>query len=181
MYHQGYGYTPYGAYPTPGSAPTIQHDGQLYGLQQYQYPSYYQSTVSADGSFASNEQSVTQRELPNAATDNHTPSSVVMNKGNTVNTVNGEYTDNNGFGALLTSSKNPSQNSKDFYPRASLPAYVPLPGSQDPRFSTNNTQSVVPSDSLLLSDRQSNDGVRGKDFTSRRNPNLSQPLPHFMV
>ncbi|KAI5409179.1 hypothetical protein KIW84_054837 [Lathyrus oleraceus] len=48
--YQGYGYTPYGAYASPNSSsPMFQHDGQLYGLQQYQYPcSYYNSPTSAD-------------------------------------------------------------------------------------------------------------------------------------
>ncbi|KAI4348446.1 hypothetical protein L6164_009169 [Bauhinia variegata] len=48
--HKGYGYTPYGAYPPPGSSvSSMQHHGQLYGLQQYQYPCpYYHSSASND-------------------------------------------------------------------------------------------------------------------------------------
>ncbi|KAJ0794417.1 hypothetical protein HanPI659440_Chr04g0139031 [Helianthus annuus] len=38
--YPGYGYAPYGPYSPAGSpVPTTGHDGQLYGAQQYQYPS----------------------------------------------------------------------------------------------------------------------------------------------
>ncbi|XP_020219433.1 YTH domain-containing protein ECT1 isoform X2 [Cajanus cajan] len=41
MYHQGYGYTPYGTYAPPNSSSSIlQQDGQHYGLQQYHWPAY---------------------------------------------------------------------------------------------------------------------------------------------
>ncbi|MFS7916246.1 putative YTH domain-containing protein [Helianthus anomalus] len=40
--YPGYGYAPYGPYSPAGSpVPTSTHDGQLYGAQQYQYPSPY--------------------------------------------------------------------------------------------------------------------------------------------
>ncbi|RZB47388.1 YTH domain-containing protein ECT2-like isoform X2 [Glycine soja] len=55
MYHQGYGYTPYGTYAPPNSSsPMIQQDGQHYGLQQYHLPAYaslsgYQGPRSTHG------------------------------------------------------------------------------------------------------------------------------------
>ncbi|XP_047317101.1 YTH domain-containing protein ECT4-like [Impatiens glandulifera] len=55
MYQQGYGYAPYGAYHAPGSpVPTMVHDGQIYGPQHYQYPSYYPSSAPTNGSYAPN-------------------------------------------------------------------------------------------------------------------------------
>ncbi|KAI3523535.1 hypothetical protein L1887_01732 [Cichorium endivia] len=42
LMYPGYGYTPYGPYSPAGSpVPTASHDGQLYGPQQYQYPTPY--------------------------------------------------------------------------------------------------------------------------------------------
>ncbi|KAK1429044.1 hypothetical protein QVD17_11243 [Tagetes erecta] len=53
----GYGYAPYGPYSPSGSpAPTASHDGQVFGTQQYQYPSPYfqpmsQTTAPSKGDF----------------------------------------------------------------------------------------------------------------------------------
>lgn len=185
MYHQGYGFTPYGAYPPPNSSsPNIQHDGQLYGLQQYQYPSsYYQSPASGNVSFAPNKISVPQGGISPAVNADHVPSSNVMNKGNTVSMANGDCTNKNGLNSFLTSSQHLSLNSNDFYQGASLPAYVPLSGYQGPRMSTHGTQSAVPSDVSLISDRQSKHGAKiglsstmvpVEDFTSQRNHRLPQ-------
>ncbi|KAF5797387.1 putative YTH domain-containing protein [Helianthus annuus] len=45
--YPGYGYAPYGPYSPAGSpVPTTGHDGQLYGAQQYQYPSPYFQPVA---------------------------------------------------------------------------------------------------------------------------------------
>ncbi|KMZ63795.1 hypothetical protein ZOSMA_39G00650 [Zostera marina] len=50
-YHHAYGYAPYGAYPPGSTMPTVGHDGQLYGPQQYQYPgSYYQPPMQTTSS-----------------------------------------------------------------------------------------------------------------------------------
>ncbi|KAL2335072.1 hypothetical protein Fmac_016285 [Flemingia macrophylla] len=76
LYHQGYGYTPYGA--------SMHHDDEVYGMQQYQYPcSYYQSPASADGSFAADKINSQQGKISNAASGEHVPSSAVINKGST--------------------------------------------------------------------------------------------------
>ncbi|XP_022848261.1 YTH domain-containing family protein 1-like isoform X2 [Olea europaea var. sylvestris] len=52
-YH-GYTYAPYGAYSPTASS--MGHDGQLYGPQQYQYPtSYFQPSTQTSGSYAPNQ------------------------------------------------------------------------------------------------------------------------------
>ena len=192
MYNQGYGYTPYGAYPPPtSSSPTIQHDGQLYGMQQYHYPcSYYQSPASADMSLAPNKVSVPQGEISSAVNADNVPSLNVMNKGNAVGMANGDCSNKNGLNAFLTGSQHTFLNSNDSYQGASLPAFVPLSGHQGPRMSTHGTQSAVPSDVSLISDRQSKHGAKVglsspvipvKDFTTQRNQRLPQPLPQFTV
>lgn len=191
MYHQGYGYTPYGAYASPNSSsPIVQHDGQMYGLQQYQYPcSYYNSPTSADGSFAPNKTSGPQREMSTAVNADRIPSNV-MNKGNSVSMVNGDCTNQNGLKAFMTSSQHTSLNTRDSYQGSSLPACAPLSGYQGPRLSTHGAQSAIPTDVSLVSDRQSKHGGKVglssqvaniKDFSSQRNQRHSQPLPQFMV
>ncbi|XP_057437702.1 YTH domain-containing protein ECT4-like isoform X3 [Lotus japonicus] len=181
MYNQGYGYTPYGAYAPPNaSSPIIQHDGQqLYGLQQYQYPSsYYKSPASADVSFAPNKVSVPQGEIPTAVNADHIPSSNVMNKGNSVSVANGgDCANKNGLNAILTSSQHNTLNANNSYP-SGMTAYAPLSGYQGPRMSTQGTQSAVPSDVSLASDRQTKHGAK-VNFSSQRNQRHPQPLQQF--
>ncbi|OIW21302.1 hypothetical protein TanjilG_31631 [Lupinus angustifolius] len=189
MYHEGYGFTPYGAYPPPSSSsPPIQHDGQLYGLQQYQYPSSYYQSPAPDVSFAPNKVSIPQGEIPAAVNANHVPSSNVMNKGNNVSIANGDSTNKNGLKPFLTNSQHSSLNSNDSYPGASLPAYVPSLEYQGSKMNSYGIQSAVPSDVSLISDRPSKHGpnvglsspaVPVKDFTSQRNQRLPQPSPQF--
>ncbi|XP_027350972.1 YTH domain-containing protein ECT2-like isoform X2 [Abrus precatorius] len=190
MYHQGYGYTPYAAYAQPNSSsPTIPQDGQLYGLQQYQYPcSYYKSPASADVSFTPNKISAPHGEISTTVDADHLPSSNVMNKGNAVSMNNGDFPNDNGLKGYLTSSQSTSLNTNDSYLGTSLPAYSPLPGYQGPRTSTHGTQSTVPSDVSLVSDRQSKHGAKFglsspvvpfKDFTSQKNQRHPQSLPQF--
>ncbi|KAI3823158.1 hypothetical protein L1987_04590 [Smallanthus sonchifolius] len=50
----GYGYAPYGPYSPAGSlVPTVAHDGQLYGAQNYQYSSpYFQPLTPTGGQYS---------------------------------------------------------------------------------------------------------------------------------
>ncbi|KAL5171803.1 YTH domain-containing family protein 1 [Glycine soja] len=190
MYHQGYGYAPYGTYASPNSSsPMIQQDGQQYGLQQYQYPcSYYKSPASADVSFTTNKISLPQGEISTTVDVADCVSSTnAMNKGNNVNVGNSNFTDKNGLNPFLTSSQHTSLNTNDSYQGASLPAYAPLSGYQGPR-STHGTQLPVPSDASLVSDGQAKHGAKVglsssvvpvKDFSSQRNQRLPQPLPQY--
>ncbi|KAI4350369.1 hypothetical protein L6164_004831 [Bauhinia variegata] len=180
IYHQGYGYSPYGAYPPPGSStPTMQHQGQPYGLQQYQYPCpYYQSPASNAAVFSPNKTSATQGEM--------LTSSVAMNKGNYSSIINSDCT--NDIKALLSGSQNSSLNPNDSHQRAGLPAYVPLSGYQGPKFNTDGTLSTISPSASSFSARQFKNGARAglssqvmpaKDFSSQRNQILPQPLPQF--
>lgn len=190
MYHQGYGYTPYGAYAPPNSSsPIVQHDGQLYGMQQYQYPCSYYKSPASDVSFAPNKISVPQGEISTAVNADHVPSNA-MNKGNTVSMDNGNCTNQNGLKTFLTGSQHTSLNTNDSYQGASLPACASLSGYQGPRTSNHGTQSAVATDVSLVSDRQSKHGAKVglssqvvpvNDFTSQRNQRQSQLLPQFAV
>lgn len=171
MYPQGYGYAPYGSYPSPSTSPSLPHDDKLYGLQQYQYPSYYQPSASANGTYGAtaNKTNVHGGKTSTPVTAEHVPSSV-MNKGSTTTMTNG-YSSNNNV-------------SNDSYQRAGYAAYAPVSGYAG----TYGTQPAYPSDPLLFSDRQSKNGsktgystpaVPRKDFSSQRNSSLSQPLPQY--
>ncbi|XP_014620993.1 YTH domain-containing protein ECT1 isoform X1 [Glycine max] len=182
LYHQGYGYTPYGA--------PMQHDDNLYGLQQYQYPSsYYQSPASADGSFAANKINAQEGRISAAASAEHIPSSAVINKGSSIGVVNEGSTNNNGVKEFLSSTQRPLLNSNDSYQRAGFPVYAPLSGYQDPRVGPHGTQPALPLDPLLFSNKKSNDGAKiglsspavpGKKISSQRNTTIPQPLPQSM-
>ncbi|WVZ60532.1 hypothetical protein U9M48_010542 [Paspalum notatum var. saurae] len=63
MYH-GYGYAPYGPYPSGSPVPSVGHDSQSYGSQQYQYSSqYYQPPTPTNATHGVNGTS-SQPELP---------------------------------------------------------------------------------------------------------------------
>ncbi|TVU45040.1 hypothetical protein EJB05_04509 [Eragrostis curvula] len=67
MYH-GYGYAPYGPYPSGSPVPSVGHDGQSYGTQQYQYPpQYYQPLTPTNPTHGVNG-SNSQPELPPVTT-----------------------------------------------------------------------------------------------------------------
>ncbi|KAL6637851.1 hypothetical protein ACP70R_025423 [Stipagrostis hirtigluma subsp. patula] len=63
MYH-GYGYTPYGPYPSGSPVPTVGHDGQSYGTQQYQYPAQYYQPPTPTNATHSVSGTNSQSELP---------------------------------------------------------------------------------------------------------------------
>uniref|UniRef100_A0A0E0KJ01 YTH domain-containing family protein n=1 Tax=Oryza punctata TaxID=4537 RepID=A0A0E0KJ01_ORYPU len=66
MYH-GYGYAPYGPYPSGSPVPTVGHDGQSYGAQHYQYPGqYYQQPAPTNASHGVNAVN-SQSEMPSVA------------------------------------------------------------------------------------------------------------------
>lgn len=54
----GYGYAPYGPYPSGSPVPSVGYDGQSYATQQYQYPQYYQPPTPTNPTHGVNSQSV---------------------------------------------------------------------------------------------------------------------------
>lgn len=130
-YHNGYGYAPYGTYPPPGSPlPTMVHDSQLYGPQQYQYPTYFPPN---SGSFTPNKVDFTQADVTTSAADDQ-KSSVEMIKGNS----NGGVLDgNNGSNPVRSIYQNLSPNGSNG--SGGLPA-----GYQDPRFGLDAIASPLP-------------------------------------
>nr|QEX51152.1 YTH domain-containing family protein 2-like isoform X3 [Cymbidium ensifolium] len=143
MYHHGYGYTPYGAYPSAGSAvPSLGHDSQIYGAQHYQYPSpYFQPQTVPNGTYSSNSAPPSQAE--SAVTD-QPPVTVDAAKSNSNGASNVNTAGNNGSVSLKQNQQNPSLASNGSYGRGVLFGGHPSPGYQDPRFNFDGMRSAVP-------------------------------------
>ncbi|KAK9291209.1 hypothetical protein L1049_009397 [Liquidambar formosana] len=183
MYHNGYGYASYGTYPPPGSpVPTMGHDGQLYGPQQYQYPTYYPPPTPTSGSFTPNQVNTPQLEVLTSVAADQVPLSVETAKGNPNG---GSLNINNGSKTLRPSYQNSSLSSNGSYGRGGSPAGIPASGYQDPRFGFDGIRSPYPwLDASIFSDGQSkhaaNTGICSPvSLPSGRNQNL-RPLPHLM-
>ncbi|KAI9120674.1 hypothetical protein K1719_007707 [Acacia pycnantha] len=176
MYHQGYDFTPYAVYPPVSSAAAMQHNsasimqhnGQLYGLQQYQYPySYFQDQVFKDGSYAPIQNHVTLREISSSATVSHAPTSVVMNKENMVNVVNG-YPGTR-FGIDGTQSAIPSNALMQSNHGATFGSSSPMAPGKD--FSPQMNQNLALSLPHYMVARPSTGMELVSDFTNSLYPN----------
>jgi len=181
MYHQGYGYSPYATYPSPGSpAPTMGQDGQLYGPQHYQYPiPYRQPSAQTTRPYPPNQVNMPQREISTSVAADQVPLSVGAAEGNP-NIIA------SGLKAQRPSVQNSSWNSYPFYERGGSPVGFPSLPTQDPRFGFDEIR--LPNTSLIT-DGQSKRGARARssspfmhanNISSWRNQNLCR-LPHFMV
>ncbi|XVF31233.1 hypothetical protein REPUB_Repub16aG0127800 [Reevesia pubescens] len=140
MYHQTYGYMPYGAYSVPSPPlPAMGHDGQLHALQEYYYPSpYYQPPLQTSQANAS------QVVFPTSGVTDQASLSIETNKGNSGTIASaGGLGGNNGSGSLKSTFKS-SLNPNASYKRGSLPTGNLSLGYQDPRFSHDGIQSTIP-------------------------------------
>ncbi|XP_077245403.1 YTH domain-containing protein ECT4-like [Tasmannia lanceolata] len=183
MYHPGYGYAHYGAYPTAGSpVPTMGHDGQLYGPQHYQYPApYYQPPTPPSPACAPNQAPISQGEVPPSIAVDKVP----MSNGNANGNANGNMNGNN----LKPSYPNSSPISNGSYGRGVLPGGIHGSGYQDPRFGFDGMHSPVPwVDGSIYSDGQHRQATSSSvsstvshsgNITSGGNQNL-RVLPHLM-
>jgi len=187
MYHPGYGYAPYGAYPSPGSpVPTMGHDGQLYGPQHYQYPAPYFQPPSPTP-YASNQAPTSKVVVSTSAAPDQPPIPLDAAKVNTNGVANGTANGNNGPLSQKPSQQNSSLTSNNSYGRGALPNGLPSSGYQDPGFSYDGIRSPVPWFDPVFPDAQhrlttNNVPSTGPhaNSTSGRNQNL-RPLPHLMV
>lgn len=186
IYQHGFGY-PYGTYPPPGSpVPTMGHDGQLYGPQHYQYPSYYHHPHAPNGGpYAPSQATAPQGDVSTSVAVDQVPLSIEASKGNTTNLLSsGNVNGNNGIKSFRSIHQNSSLSSNGSYGRVSLPTVVPSSGHQDPRFGFEGTQLSIP-----LADGQSKHfssvGFSSpishvNNFPSGRNQNF-RPFPQMMV
>ncbi|OMO81095.1 hypothetical protein CCACVL1_12609 [Corchorus capsularis] len=136
MYHHGYGYAPYGPYsPATSPVPTVGNDGQLYGLQHYQYPPYFQPLTPTSGPFTPNPAAPAQGELSTSAAADQKPLPVETANANTKGVANGgSVKGNNGSAAMKPSYQNSFNSNTNSYGRGALPGGIPASGYQDPRY-----------------------------------------------
>ncbi|XP_077247947.1 YTH domain-containing protein ECT4-like [Tasmannia lanceolata] len=189
MYHHGYGYAPYGAYPSAGSpVPTMAHDGQLYGPQHYQYPApYYQPPTPPSAMSTPNQALTPQGEVSTSVAADQVPMPVEMGNGNANGVANGNVKANNSSVPQRPSYPNSSQTTNGSYGRGVLPGGTHASGYQDPRFAYEGMRSPVPwSDGPIYPDGQprlatsnslSSTMSHISNIPSGRNHNLHQ-LPH---
>ncbi|XP_038973394.1 YTH domain-containing protein ECT4-like [Phoenix dactylifera] len=179
LYHHGYGYAPYGAYPSPGSTvATMGHDGQLYGPQHYQYPAQYYQTPTP----APKQVSPSQGEVSTSAAADQPPISVDDTKANSNVIVSGNADGSTGAAAAKPSQQNSSLASTGLHSRGVLTSVLPSSGFQDPRFGFDAMRSPIPwFDAPVYPDVQHRPAITNtaSSTTSARNQNL-RPLPHFM-
>jgi len=190
MYHHGYGYAPYGPYSPAGSpVPTVGHDGQLYGAQQYQYPTpYFQPLTPTSGPYPS-PAAPPKGEISSIGSADQAAMSVETPNGNSNGIANGGgLKGNNGSAPLKTNYQN-SSYANGSYGRGALPGGISASGYQDPRFGYDGLRSPIPwIDGPLYSDGNPRSVTStsvtssiptGNGIPSSRNQNV-RPHSHLM-
>ncbi|XP_072987542.1 YTH domain-containing protein ECT4-like [Typha latifolia] len=172
--HHGYGYAPYGPYPSPGSPiPTMLHDGQLYGPQNFQFPApYYQPSTHSSAPYTPNQAALQQKGFTPAAAD-QAPISVEAAKMGSNGSINGNKNGKNGSAPLKESKQN-SLPSSGSYTRGVLPGGPP-PCYQDPRFGFDGIRSPVQwFNGPMFPDRQQRPTTNTVSSTVSRTSNSTQ-------
>ncbi|KDP29478.1 hypothetical protein JCGZ_19307 [Jatropha curcas] len=166
MYHNGYGYAPYGPYsPATSPVPTLVNDGQLYGPQHYQYPPYFQPLTPNSGPFTPNQEASSQGELPSSTAADQKSLPVETTKGNSSGIVSGGMKGNNGSAPIKSTYQNSMLNSNNTNGRGVLPGGGLNSGYQDPRFC---------SDGKYRSTGITNNFLKANNAPSSRNHNFHQ-------
>ncbi|WOL19625.1 YTH domain-containing family protein 2-like [Canna indica] len=184
MYHHGYGYAPYGPYPSPGSpVPTLGHNNQLYS-QLYQYPtSYYQTPTPTSATYTTSQAPTSNGDVSTSTSAEIPSIQVDASKSNLNGTAKANANGNNVSSKHKPSQQNSSLNSGGAFGKGALPGGGLPSVYQDPRFSFDGMWSPVPwFDGPTFPDGQQNPAttntVSGNN-TSTRNQNL-RPLPHLV-
>ncbi|XP_024200185.1 YTH domain-containing protein ECT2 isoform X3 [Rosa chinensis] len=189
MYHHGYGYAPYGPYsPAASPVPTMGNDGQLYGPQHYQYPPYFQPLTPTSGPYTPSPVAP-QNDVSTSLAADQKPLPVETANGISNGIANNGSVKGNNVSAPLSTYQTTSFNSNGSYGRGALPARVPTPGYQDPRYGYDTVRSPIPwLDAPLFSDGQhrpvantpiTSSNSNGNRIPSLRNQNY-RPNSHFM-
>ncbi|GMH00108.1 hypothetical protein Nepgr_001947 [Nepenthes gracilis] len=167
MYHHGFGFAPYGPYtPAGSSVPAMGQDSQLYGHQQYQYPSpYFQPVTPTSGTYTPAPAAPLQGELSSAAAG-QSPLPAEAANGNTNPVSNGGGKGTNGSAPLRATHQNSYFGTNNSYGRGALPGALPTSGYHDPRFGFDGIRSPIPwLDGPFFSDGQPRP-VTSNSFTS---------------
>lgn len=195
MYH-GYGYAPYGPYPSPGSpVPTVGHDGQMYAPQHYQYPApFFQPPTPTPNNSSNHVANQTtgntgpKADLASSITADKHVVSVDAAKPASDGVSNGSANGNSAPNAQLKQhQQSGSVNSNGSY-RGGMQNGLSPSGYQDMRYGFNGMQSPIPwYDSSLYSNGQhrpntssvSSSVSHASNGTSRNQNQRSSP--HLLV
>uniref|UniRef100_A0A2P2LNR5 YTH domain-containing family protein n=3 Tax=Rhizophora mucronata TaxID=61149 RepID=A0A2P2LNR5_RHIMU len=135
MYHNGYGYAPYGPYsPATSPVPTVGNDGQLYGPQHYQYPPYFQPLTPTSEPFTPSQAASSQGEISTSTTTDQKHLPVETANGNSGGVVSGGVKGSDGSTPYKPTYPNSSVNLKNTYGSSAFPGSVTALGYQDSRF-----------------------------------------------
>ncbi|KAL6008150.1 hypothetical protein ACLOJK_033656 [Asimina triloba] len=184
MFHHGYGYPPYGAYPPAvSSVPTVGHDGQLYGPQNYQYGGpFFTPPTPPSAPYPTHQAPVHQTEISTPAATHQTSLPVETGKGNNNRNSSGNLNGNKGSVPLMPINPNSSLTMNASHGSAQQGGFA-ASGYQDPRFGFDGIRSPVPwLDGPFFSDGQSiaaTSGPFSSTVPSARNQNVCPP-PHLM-
>lgn len=141
VYH-GYGFAPYGPYSPAASS--VPGNDQLYGTQQYHYPSpYFQSNMTPTSAPFTPSAAAPQAELSTSAASDQKPLPVETVNGNSNTATNAVGKGNNRSASSKTSNQNSSYNSNGSLGRGSLPGGM-ASGNQDPRLGFDGFHSPIP-------------------------------------
>ncbi|GMH11545.1 hypothetical protein Nepgr_013386 [Nepenthes gracilis] len=145
MYHHGLGFAPYGPYsPAGSSVAAMGHDSQLYGHQQYQYPSpYFQPVTPTSGTYTPAPAAHPQGDMSSAAAGQW-PLSAETANGNANCVSNDGGKGRNGSVPLRATHQTSYFDINNSYGRGSLPGGLPTSGYQDPRFGFDGIRSPIP-------------------------------------
>lgn len=192
MYHHGYGYAPFGAYPSPGSTvPTMVHDGQLYGPQHYQYPTpFFQPPTPTSAPHMANQPPTSQSEVSTSVAADQPSIPVDATKANSNGITNGNAKANSGSAPQRPRHQNQSLTLNSSRGRGALPGGLTSTGYKDPRLSFDGMRSPVPwFEGSVFSNGQHKPATTGSILStashngttpSAKNQN-HRPIPHVMV
>lgn len=171
MYH-GYGYASYAPYsPATSPVPQMGHDNQLYGHQQYQYPTpYFPPMAPANGTYP-NAPAVHQQGEVSSAIPPQTPLPVETANANASTVTNSNNKGTNAPMPFKPANQNVMYGTNGSFGRAGMPSGH-LPTYQDPRFTYDRVRSPVPwSDGPIFSDGQSRPVTNNTFLSSVSNAN----------
>ncbi|XP_060197383.1 YTH domain-containing protein ECT2-like [Lycium barbarum] len=142
VYQHGYGYATYSPYsPATSPVPTVGHDGQFYGAQQYHYPCF-QPLPPTSTTYATPVAPL-KGEIATSGAADQAPLSVDSANGNSNGIANG-VKGNTGPTSVRPAFQNSSLNTNASFGRGgAFPGGV-ASGYQDPRYGFEGVRSPIP-------------------------------------
>nr|XP_009411291.1 PREDICTED: uncharacterized protein LOC103993077 isoform X1 [Musa acuminata subsp. malaccensis] len=172
--YQGYGYAPYSAYPSNGSSvPTMGHDGQHYGPQQYQYPVPFFEQPTPTSTTQTPTPPTSQGEVSTSVAANQPSISMDTARVDSSKVSNVNANRNNGPGTMRSSHQPSSLTSGDSHGKGGFPGGFHSAGYQDSRFGFGGQHKPATSSS------RSSTVTHKANNLSERNQN-QHSVPHIV-